>query len=40
MMGENAQEAETLLLKLKKHDSKFAEYALQKMSEEKKRSEK
>ena len=30
------KEVEDLLLRLKKHDSKFAEYALKKMSEEKK----
>ena len=40
MMGSDTKEAETLLLKLKKHDSKFAEYALQKLCEEKKHSEK
>ena len=38
MMGSDTKEAETLLLKLKKHDSKFAEYVLQKLAEEKKRS--
>lgn len=40
MMGSDQKEAEALLLKLKKHDSKFAEYVLQKLAEEKKRSEK
>lgn len=35
MMGSNPKEAEALLHKLRKHDSKFAEYCLKKLSEEK-----
>ena len=38
MMGSDQKEAEALLHKLQKHDSKFAEYVLQKLAEEKKRS--
>jgi hypothetical protein len=38
MMGDETKEAEALLHKLQKHDSKFAEYVLQKLAEEKKRS--
>ncbi len=38
MMGSDQKEAEALLLKLKKHDSKFAEYVLKTIAEEKKRS--
>lgn len=40
MMGSNSTDAETLLHRLQKHDSKFAEYALKKIAEEKKRSDK
>ena len=36
MMGSDQKEAETLLHRLEKHDSKFAEYVLQKLAEEKK----
>ena len=38
MMGEGREDAENLLHRLQKHDSKFAEYVLQKIAEEKKRS--
>ena len=38
MMGDETKEAEALLHRLQKHDSKFAEYVLQKIAEEKKRS--
>ena len=38
MMGSAPKEAEALLHRLKKYDSKFAEYVLEKIAEEKKRS--
>ena len=38
MMGDETKEAEALLHRLEKHDSKFAEYVLKMLAEEKKHS--
>ena len=40
MMGSDDKEAKAMLHRLQKHDSKFAEYVLKKIAEEKKRSDK